>query len=146
MLNVGKIENGIVLDHIKAGKAMDIYRDLNLGSLNCCVAVIQNARSSKMGRKDIIKIEDDLENVDLNALGYIDPNITIDIIKNGEIVEKRKISLPKRITNIIRCHNPRCITTIEQELPQIFELTDPATGTYRCIYCEETAREQDSGR
>lgn len=137
MLNVGKIENGIVLDHIKAGAAMSIYRDLKLGDLDCCVAIIQNARSEKLGRKDIIKIEDTLENVDLNALGYIDPGITIGVVKDGEIVEKRNISLPRRITNILRCHNPRCISTIEQELPQIFELANEEKRIYRCVYCEE---------
>ncbi len=137
MLNVGKIEKGIVLDHIKAGRGMSIYKDLKLDKLDCCVAIIQNARSGKIGRKDIIKIEDSLENIDLDALGYIDPDITINIIEDGEIVEKRDIHLPKRITNVIKCHNPRCITTIEQELPHVFELSDPEKKIYRCIYCEE---------
>lgn len=137
MLNVGKIENGIVLDHIKAGCAMSIYQDLRLDKLDCCVAIIQNARSGKIGRKDIIKIEDPMSNIDLNALGYIDPNITINVVKGGQIVEKRTIHPPKRITNVIKCHNPRCITTIEQELPHIFELSDEDHQIYRCIYCEE---------
>ena len=137
MLNVGKINRGIVLDHIKAGCAMSIYRDRRLDKLDCCVAIIQNARSGKIGRKDIIKIEDPMENIDLDALGYIDPNITINVIENGEIVEKRAIHLPKRITNVIKCHNPRCITSIEPELPHIFELSDEENKVYRCFYCEE---------
>ncbi|MCI8632875.1 MAG: aspartate carbamoyltransferase regulatory subunit [Lachnospiraceae bacterium] len=137
MLNVGKIERGIVLDHIKAGCGMSIYRDLGLDKLDCCVAIIQNARSGKIGRKDIIKIEDAMSNIDLNALGYIDPDITINVVENGEIVEKRRIQLPKRITGVIKCHNPRCITSIEQELPHVFELSDEERKIYRCIYCEE---------
>ena len=137
MLNVGKIEKGIVLDHIKAGRGMSIYKDLNLDKLDCCVAIIQNARSGKIGRKDIIKIEDSLENVDLDALGYIDPNITINIIDNDKIVEKRKLRMPERVTGIIKCTNPRCITSIEQEIVHSFKLTDPDKGLYRCIYCEQ---------
>lgn len=137
MLNVGRITRGIVLDHIKAGRGMSIYYDLGLDKLDCPVAIIMKARSNKLGRKDIIKIEDPLDNLDLNALGYIDPDITIDVVENGEIVEKRKIQPPKRITNIIKCHNPRCITTIEQELPHIFELSDAEKRVYRCVYCEE---------
>lgn len=137
MLSVGKIERGIVLDHIKAGCAMSIYQDLRLDKLDCCVAIIQNARSGKLGRKDIIKIEDSMSNVDLNALGYIDPNITINVVENGKIVEKQTIHPPKRITDVIKCRNPRCITSIEQELPHIFELSDEENQIYRCIYCEE---------
>lgn len=139
VLSVGKIENGVVIDHIKAGAGMSIYQDLQLDKLNCCVAIIQNARSGKIGRKDIIKIEDRLENIDLDALGYIDPDITINIVKDGEIVDKRSIRLPEKITNVIKCHNPRCITTIEQELPQVFILADAKRGIYKCNYCEEQA-------
>jgi len=138
MLNIDNFENGIVLDHIKAGAGMAIYNDLRLDKLDCCVAIIQNARSNKLGRKDIIKIENSMDKVDLDAIGYIDPNITINVVQNGKIVEKRAINPPKKITNIIRCHNPRCITTIEQELPHIFVLSDEKERVYRCIYCEET--------
>ena len=126
-----------VLYWIKAGKAMDIYNNLGLGKLDCQVAIIKNARSSKMGRKDIIKIEGGLDLVDLDAIGFIDHNITVSIIKNGEIVEKKTLSLPKQITNVIKCKNPRCITSIEQELDQVFILADPEKQVYRCKYCEE---------
>ena len=137
MLNVGKIENGIVIDHIEAGKSMDIYRYLGLGELDCTVAIIKNARSNEMGRKDIIKVEGALDKNDLNILGLIDTNITVNIIKNGIIVEKKKLDLPKQVTNVISCKNPRCITQIEQELDQVFYLTDPVKHIYRCRYCEE---------
>lgn len=137
MLNVGKIENGVVIDHIAAGKSMDIYRYLGLGDRDSCVAIIKNAKSNAMGRKDIIKIDGSLENLDLDLLGFVDTDITVNIIKNGEITEKKKLSLPNVVTNIITCRNPRCITQIEQELDQIFYLTDKNTHTYRCKYCEE---------
>lgn len=137
MLNVGKIENGIVIDHIKAGKSMDLYHYLGLGALDSCVAIIKNARSNVMGRKDIIKIDGGLDKVDLNILGFIDTDITINIIQNGQISEKKKLSLPKTVTNIISCKNPRCITQIEQELDQVFFLSDEANHIYRCKYCEE---------
>lgn len=137
MLNVGKIENGIVIDHIAAGKSMDIYRYLGLGELDCTVAIIKNARSNEMGRKDIIKVDGALDKIDLNILGLIDTNITVNIIKNGIIVEKKKLDLPKQVTNVISCKNPRCITQIEQELDQVFYLTDPIKHIYRCRYCEE---------
>ena len=137
MLNVGRMEEGIVLDHIKAGNSMSIYQYLNLDKLDCSVAIIKNATSKKMGRKDIIKIQGGLDLVDLDVLGYIDHNITISIIKGGEIVEKKTLSLPQKITNVIRCRNPRCITSIEQGLDHVFLLTDPETETYRCMYCEE---------
>ena len=122
MLNVGQMENGIVLDHIQAGRSMSIYHDLKLDKLDSSVAIIKNARSNKMGRKDIIKIEGSLDLIDLDILGFIDHNITVNIIKNGEIVEKRELTLPKKLTNIIKCKNPRCITTIEQELDHVFAL------------------------
>lgn len=137
MLNVGKMEDGIVLDHIKAGYSMSIYKYLNLDKLDCSVAIIKNAVSKKMGRKDIIKIQGGLDLVDLDVLGYIDHKITINIIQGGEIVEKKTLSLPNKITNVIRCKNPRCITSVEQGLDHVFVLTDPAHETYRCLYCEE---------
>ena len=137
MLNVGQLKDGFVLDHIEAGKAMMIYKNLGLGKLDCCVAIIKNARSNKMGKKDIIKIEGGLDLVDLDVLGFIDHNITVNIIKNGEIVEKKSLSLPKEITNVIRCKNPRCITSIEQALDQVFILTDEKKQVYRSKYCEE---------
>ncbi|MFR3482934.1 MAG: aspartate carbamoyltransferase regulatory subunit [Clostridia bacterium] len=137
MLNVGSLKEGVVLDHIQAGRSMSIYHDLGLDKLDCSVAIIKNARSNKMGRKDIIKIEGSLDLVDLNILGYIDHNITINIIQDEKIIEKRQIQLPKKITNVIKCKNPRCITSIEQELKHVFVLTDEVNEVYRCIYCEE---------
>ena len=143
MLNVGQLNEGFVLDHIEAGKSMMIYNKLRLDKLNCCVAIIKNARSNKMGKKDIIKIEADIDLVDLDALGFIDHNITVNIIKNGEIVEKKTLKLPKSITNVIKCQNPRCITSIEQELDNIFILTDEEKQVYRCKYCEEKYTRQN---
>ncbi len=137
MLNISGLKEGIVLDHIQAGKSLDIYYHLGLDKLECEVAIIKNARSSKMGRKDIIKIEGALDQLDLKVLGYIDHNITVNIIKDNRIVEKKALKLPKKITNVIQCKNPRCITSIEQELPHVFYLSDEATETYRCLYCEE---------
>lgn len=137
MLNVGLITEGFVLDHIQAGTSLSIYHDLKLDQLDCCVAIIKNARSNKMGKKDILKVECDIDNLDLDVLGFIDHNITVNIIKGEKIVEKRELHLPKEVKNIVRCKNPRCITSIEQELDQIFLLKDPATATYRCKYCEE---------
>lgn len=137
MLNVGSLKEGIVLDHIKSGKSMSIYKYLQLDKLDCQVAIIKNARSNKMGRKDIIKIEGSLDLVDLDILGFIDHDITVTIIKDGEIFEKKKLSLPRTIKNVILCKNPRCITSIEQELDQIFFLSDKENEVYRCKYCEE---------
>ena len=136
MLNIGGLNEGIVIDHIRAGGAMEIYKYLNLEKLDCSVAIIKNARSNKMGKKDIIKIEGPFD-VDLNVLGVLDHNITINIIKDNEIKEKRILSLPDKVTNIIRCKNPRCITSIEQGLPHIFVLADEGKEIYRCKYCEE---------
>ncbi len=136
MLNIGGLNQGIVIDHIKAGGAMNIYSYLNLEKLDCSVAIIKNARSNKMGKKDIIKIEGHLD-IDLDILGVLDRNITINIIENGQIIEKRNLNLPEKVTNIIKCKNPRCITTIERELPHSFKLTDREKGVYRCIYCEQ---------
>ena len=140
MLNVGAIQEGVVLDHIKAGRSMTIYHDLKLGKLDCTVAIIKNARSNKMGKKDIIKVECPIDMLDLDILGYIDHNITVNIIKDGEIVEKKQLKLPKKIVNIIKCKNPRCITSIEQGLDQIFLLSDEEKEVYRCLYCEEKSR------
>lgn len=137
MLNVGELQNGIVLDHIKAGKSMQIYYNLGLDKLDSAVAIIKNARSNKLGKKDIIKIEGSIELVDLDILGFIDHNITVNIIKDGKIVEKKVLTLPKTITNVIKCKNPRCITSIEQELDHVFMLTDEEKQVYRCKYCEE---------
>lgn len=137
MLNVGAIKEGFVLDHIKAGMSLSIYHDLKLDQLDCCVAIIKNARSNKMGKKDILKVECDIDALDLDILGFIDHNITVNIIKDEKIVEKRPLQLPKEIHNVIKCKNPRCITSIEQELEQIFYLTDPDKEIYRCKYCEE---------
>ena len=137
MLNISGLNEGIVLDHIEAGKSLDIYDHLGLDKLECQVAIIKNARSSKMGRKDIIKIECKLDKVDLQILGYIDHNITVNIIQDNKIVEKKTLKLPQKITNVIKCKNPRCITSIEQELPHVFYLADEQTETYRCLYCEE---------
>lgn len=137
MLNVSGLKEGFVLDHIQAGKAMDIYHYLGLDKLDCQVAIIKNAKSNKLGKKDIIKIEGGIDVVDLDVLGYIDHNITINIIKDNMIVEKKTLNLPKKITNVIQCKNPRCITSIEQELPQVFVLTNEDDEVYRCMYCEE---------
>ena len=136
-LNVGKIEEGFVLDHIQAGRSMEIYKYLHLDKLDCCVAIIKNAKSNKMGKKDIMKIECPIDFMDLDILGFIDHNITVNIIKNSQVVDKKALSLPKKITNVIRCKNPRCITSIEQELEHVFVLTDPENEIYRCQYCEE---------
>ena len=141
MLNVGELRDGIVLDHIKAGRSMSIYHDLGLHKLDCSVAIIKNARSEKMGRKDIIKIEGVID-LDLDVLGYIDHNITINIIRDGKISEKRNITLPKKVTNVIKCKNPRCITSIEQELDHVFELSEEEGKVYRCIYCGEESHYQ----
>ena len=137
MLNISGLKEGIVLDHIEAGRSLDIYFNLGLDKLECQVAIIKNARSNKMGRKDIIKIEGGLDKLDLQVLGYIDHNITVNIIRDNKIVEKMTLKLPQKITNIIRCKNPRCITSIEQELPHIFYLADEEKETYRCLYCEQ---------
>ena len=137
MLNVGKIEEGFVLDHIKAGKSLQIYHHLGLDKLDCTVAIIKNARSNKLGKKDILKVECDIDTLDLSILAFIDHNITVNVIKDGEIVDKKELTLPKEIRNIIYCRNPRCITSIEQELPHVFYLADEKTKTYRCMYCDE---------
>ncbi|MBQ9700952.1 MAG: aspartate carbamoyltransferase regulatory subunit [Lachnospiraceae bacterium] len=137
MLNVGSIKEGFVLDHIQAGKSMEIYKYLELDKLDSPVAIIKNAKSNKMGSKDIIKIECPIDIINLDVLGFIDHDITVNIVHNSVIVEKKKLTLPKSVKNIIKCVNPRCITSIEQELDQIFVLTDEKNKVYRCRYCEE---------
>lgn len=137
MLNVDQLTEGVVLDHIQAGKSMSIYKYLKLDQMDCCVAIIKNARSNKMGKKDIIKIECPIDALDLDVLGFIDHNITVNIVKDSKIVEKKELELPKQLTNIIRCKNPRCISSIEQGLKHIFILSDPEQEVYRCKYCEE---------
>ena len=140
MLNVGRLNEGVVLDHIEAGKSMSIYKYLKLDKMDCCVAIIKNAHTNKMGKKDIIKIEAPLDQVDLDVLGFIDHRITVNIIKNGEIVSKEALTLPKELVNIISCKNPRCITSIEQGLDQVFFLADKEKEINRCRYCEEKYR------
>ena len=137
MLNISGIQEGFVLDHIQAGMSMSIYRDLKLDRLDCQVAIIKNAKSSKMGKKDIIKVECPIDMLDLDILGFIDHNITVNIIKDDNIVEKKKLHLPSQVVNVIKCKNPRCITSIEQELDQVFILTNQEKEIYRCKYCEE---------
>lgn len=142
MLNIDSIQNGIVIDHIQAGKGMRIYELLELDKLDCCVALIKNARSSKLGRKDIIKIEGDLA-INFDVLGFIDNNITVCTIKNGELVKKENIVLPRRIKNVIKCKNPRCITSTEENLDQIFVLCDEKAHRYRCLYCEQAYKSHE---
>lgn len=136
MLNIGGLREGVVIDHIKAGGAMEIYNYLGLEKLDCSVAIIKNARSNKMGKKDIIKIEGPLT-INLDILGVLDGNITINVIHDNEIVEKRALALPELVTGVIKCKNPRCITSIEQDLPHRFKLTDKKNRIYRCLYCEQ---------
>ncbi len=134
-MNIDSIKRGIVLDHIRAGRSMDLYRYLHLDELECSVAIIKNVKSNAMGRKDIIKVDDDIS-IDLDVLGYIDPGITVNIIENGTVKEKKHLSLPERLTNIIHCKNPRCITSVEPALDHVFVLSDREKGVYRCIYCD----------
>lgn len=136
---IGEIRNGIVLDHITAGRCMEIYDALGLGELECTVAIIKNADSVKKGKKDILKVFEVID-LDLDILGYIDPGITVNIIKDGKVAERKHLSLPTQVKDIIRCKNPRCITSVEQELPHVFKLTNAESGIYRCIYCESKAK------
>ncbi|HPZ00179.1 MAG TPA: aspartate carbamoyltransferase regulatory subunit [Clostridiales bacterium] len=140
---IGSIVNGLVIDHIPAGKAMALYHYMGLDELTSEVAIIKNATSRKMGKKDIIKVNEVID-VDYDILGYIDSNITVNIIKDGVRTEKMHPTLPETITNVIRCKNPRCITSVEQDLPHVFKLTDRDKGIYRCIYCESRAKEPQS--
>lgn len=136
MLNIDSLESGIVIDHITAGKGMEIYELLELDKLDSCVAIIKNAKSNKYGRKDIIKI-DSITDIDLDVLGFIDNKATVCVIKEGRLVEKKKLSLPKKLVNIIKCKNPRCITSIEASADQYFYLSDSEEHRYRCRYCEQ---------
>ena len=136
MLNVDSLQKGVVIDHIKAGSSMDIYHYLRLDELDCSVAIIKNAKSAKMGRKDIIKIEE-LTDINLDVLGFIDNNITVNIIESGRILEKKKLTLPEQVRGVIRCKNPRCITAVETDVEHIFRLADRERHLYRCIYCEQ---------
>lgn len=137
-MNIDSIKNGIVIDHITAGKGIELYQLLNLDGIDCSVAFIKNVNSKKMGKKDIIKIDADI-NINMDILGYVDPDVTVDIIKDGVLVEKKKIELPKTLKNVLFCKNPRCITTTEQEIEHVFNLTDKEERIYRCIYCESKA-------
>ena len=140
-MNIDSIKNGIVIDHITAGKGMELYSLLSLEHLDCPIVIAKNALSRKMGKKDIIKIDGNIT-LDTDILGYIDPDVTINIIKDGQVSEKKTVSLPERLVNVIACKNPRCITSCEQELDQVFTLTDKENRVYRCLYCETKAKEQ----
>ena len=137
-MNIDSISNGIVIDHITAGRGMKLYELLGLEQLDCSIAIIKNVHSVKLGRKDIIKIDSDIH-VSLDVIGYVDPGVTINIIRNGELAEKKKIAIPETLINVIFCKNPRCITSSEQELKHVFRLTDRVNKVYRCIYCETRA-------
>ena len=136
---IGQIKDGIVLDHITAGLGMTLYNFLGLDALECQVALIKNADSVKMGKKDIIKI-DRVIDIHMDALAYLDPGVTVNIIKDGKLAKRESLDIPEKIENVIKCKNPRCITTIEQELPHIFTLRDRENRVYRCLYCESKAK------
>ncbi|NLL46265.1 MAG: aspartate carbamoyltransferase regulatory subunit [Clostridiales bacterium] len=138
-MNVDGINTGVVLDHIKAGKSMELYHYLNLNQMDCCIAIIKNVKSNKLGKKDIIKI-DAVIDLDLDVLGYLDPNITVNIVKDGKVLEKKKLKLPTDLKNVIKCKNPRCITSSERDIDHLFRLTSPGEGMYRCVYCETEAQ------
>lgn len=138
-MNIDSIKNGIVIDHIEAGKGMEIYNLLKLDNLKCSVAIIKNASSKKMGKKDIIKIDEKID-LDMDILGFVSPEATVDIIIDGKLSEKKKMTLPEKLINVIHCKNPRCIVTTEQELPNIFKLTNEKTREYRCVYCETVGK------
>lgn len=140
-MNIDSIKNGIVIDHIEAGKAMQIYEMLNLNKLDCQVAIITNAKSKKTKRKDIIKIDRSID-INLDTLGFIDPNITINIVKDDKIVDKFHVAVPEKIVNVVNCQNPRCITSVERDLEQIFVLTDKEKQIYRCKYCEMSLKQK----
>lgn len=137
-MNIDSIINGIVIDHITAGRGMELYHLLGLDELDCSIAIIKNVHSNKMGKKDIIKIDGAIQ-LNMDVIGYVDPGVTVDMIENGKLVEKKRISLPDEVVNVIRCKNPRCITSTEQELPHVFRLTDKENRVYRCKYCEAKA-------
>ncbi len=138
-MNIDSIQNGVVIDHIKAGCGMNLYELLNLGALDASVALIKNVQSKKMGKKDIIKIDADIS-LNLDVIGYVDPDATVNVIKNGVLTEKMSIDMPETLVNVIKCKNPRCITSCEQELDQVFKLSDKENKEYRCLYCETKAR------
>lgn len=138
-MNVDSITNGVVIDHITAGRGMELYELLGLGGLDCSVAIIKNVNSRKLGKKDIIKIDADIP-VDFDVIGYVDPDATVNIIKDGKLFEKRSIDMPEELVNVIKCKNPRCISSTEQELKQVFRLTDRENKVYRCLYCETKAK------
>lgn len=138
-MNIDSIQNGVVIDHIKAGCGMNLYELLNLSALDASVALIKNVQSKKMGKKDIIKIDADID-LNLDVIGYVDPDATVNVIKNGVLTEKLTIDMPETLINVIKCKNPRCITSCEQELDQIFKLSDKGNKEYRCIYCETKAK------
>lgn len=134
-MNIDSIKNGIVIDHIAAGKGMQLYDLLGLDKLDCSVAIIKNVSSKKMGRKDIIKVDADIP-LNLDVIGFVDPEATVNIIRDSKLVEKKAIPMPLTVTNVIKCKNPRCITSVEQDLPHVFQLTDKENKVYRCLYCE----------
>ncbi len=134
-MNIDSIKNGIVIDHIAAGKGMQLYDLLGLDKLDCSVAIIKNVSSKKMGRKDIIKVDADIS-LNLDVIGFVDPEATVNIIRDSRLVEKKTIPMPLTVTNVIKCKNPRCITSVEQDLPHVFQLTDKENKVYRCLYCE----------
>ena len=138
-MTVDEIKNGIVIDHITAGNGMQIYKLLGLGGLDASVALINNAPSRKMGKKDIIKIDAEIS-VNLDVVGYVDPGVTVNVIRDGKLAEKKTIAMPETLTNVIKCKNPRCITSVEQELDHVFKLTDKEQNIYRCVYCETKAQ------
>ena len=138
---VNPIKNSVVLDHIHAGGAMSIYKALNLDKLGCQVAIIKNAESEKMGKKDILKICEPID-INFDVIGYLDPGITVSIIKDGKVAERKHLELPEKVEGIIKCSNPRCISSVEQELPSVFKLTDREKRVYRCIYCESKFKSQ----
>ena len=140
-MNIDSIKNGYVIDHIEAGKGMKIYELLHLNELDCQVAIITNAKSKKTGTKDIIKIDREIT-INLDTLGFIDHNITVNIVKDDKIIEKRKLNLPEKIVNVAKCNNPRCITSVEKNLDQIFILTDKEKEVYRCRYCEMSLKQK----
>lgn len=141
-MNIDSIKNGYVIDHIQAGKGMQIYEVLHLNELDCQVAIITNAKSQKTGKKDIIKIDQKID-INLDTLGFIDHNITVNVVENDKIIEKRKLNLPEKVVNVVKCNNPRCITSIEKDLDQIFILTDKEKEVYRCRYCEMSLKNKN---
>ena len=140
-MNIDAITNGVVIDHIEAGKAMELYERLGLAEIDCSVAIIKNVVSKKMGKKDIIKIDGETE-INFDLIGYVDPEATVNIIKDGVLCEKKSIEMPEELVNVLKCKNPRCITSTEQELPHIFKLVDREQGIYRCLYCESKAKDK----